>query len=43
MVVTCAEDPDRVSASAEVTLASWLPWLLPDWSFTVSAIAAREQ
>lgn len=43
VVVTCGEGPDWVTASAEVTLASWIPWLVPDWSFTVSAVAAREK
>ncbi len=43
VTVSCTEEQDRVRASAEVTLASWIPWLVPDWTFDLSAIAVREK
>ena len=41
--VHCTDDPAWVSATAEVVLPSWIPWLLPDWRLTLSAVAARER
>jgi hypothetical protein len=41
IAVTCAVGPQRVRASASVTLRSWLPGM-PPWRFTVDAGARRE-
>jgi hypothetical protein len=41
--VQCRLLPTTVTATADVQLPSWLPFLVPDWSFTVRAVAAREQ
>jgi hypothetical protein len=40
--VTCDIGPQRVEAHADVTLRSWMPAVLPAWSFTVDASARRE-
>jgi len=41
--VQCTESPTWVSATADVVLPSWIPWLLPDWRLALSAHAVREQ
>jgi hypothetical protein len=41
--VTCATTAATVTATANVRLASWFPSLVPDWTFTVRAIARRDQ
>jgi hypothetical protein len=41
VVVTCDVGPQHVHARASVTLRSWLPALLPAWSFDVDARARR--
>lgn len=41
--VRCVDGPAWVSATADVVLPSWVPWLLPDWRLTLSATAVREQ
>jgi hypothetical protein len=41
--VTCAEDHDAARASATVTLAGWLPGIVPDWSFVLDARAHKER
>ena len=41
--VRCTVSATGVLATADVRLPSWLPLLVPDWSFTVNAVAAREQ
>jgi hypothetical protein len=41
--VRCTESATSVLATADVRLPSWLPLLVPDWTFTVHAVAAREQ
>jgi hypothetical protein len=43
VTVHCTTSPTAVVATADVRLPSWLPLLVPDWTFTVHAIAAREQ
>ena len=40
--VTCDVGPQRVKAHATITLRSWMPALLPAWTFTVDATAQRE-
>ena len=40
--LSCAQDGDRVVASARVSLHSWFPALLPDWRLDVHAAAHRE-
>lgn len=39
--VTCQASTDRIGATASATFPAWLP-VLPDWSFTASAVAVRE-
>ena len=41
--VHCTTTPASVLATADARLPSWLPLLVPDWTFTVRAVAAREQ
>jgi hypothetical protein len=41
--VRCAAALGVVVASAEVRLRSWLPGVVPDWTFTVRALARRDQ
>ena len=41
--LTCAEDGDRVVASARVSLKSWFPALVPDWQLDLRAEATHEQ
>ncbi len=41
--VRCTADAALVTAVAAVRLRSWLPGLAPDWSFTVTATATRDQ
>jgi len=41
--VRCVTTPASVLATADVRLPAWLPFLVPDWTFTVRAVAAREQ
>jgi hypothetical protein len=41
--VRCATDGGFVTAEATVSLRSWLPMLLPDWRFTLHAVALREE
>jgi hypothetical protein len=43
VAVRCVTEPATVLATADVRLPSWLPLLVPDWRFTVRAVAAREQ
>jgi hypothetical protein len=43
VVVRCQAAAGGVTATADVRLASWLPGLVPDWKFTVHAVAVREQ
>jgi hypothetical protein len=40
--VRCDTALGVVAATAAVRLHSWLPGLVPDWTFTVHAIAVRE-
>jgi hypothetical protein len=40
--LSCAQDGDRVIASAHVALRSWFPALLPDWHLELHAAAHRE-
>jgi hypothetical protein len=40
--VRCVVAPASVLATADVRLPSWLPLLVPDWRFTVRAVATRE-
>jgi hypothetical protein len=40
--ISCAQDGDRVIASARVALRSWFPALLPDWRLDLHAAAHRE-
>jgi hypothetical protein len=39
----CTGDATSVVATARVTLRSWLPELVPDWSLDLRAIARRER
>lgn len=39
--VQCSVGDDRVVASVDVRFEPWLP-VMPDWAFTVTAVAARE-
>lgn len=41
--VRCIEGPEWVSATADVVLVSWVPWMLPDWHLTLSATSVRER
>jgi hypothetical protein len=43
IVVRCDATLGVVAASADVRLGSWLPGLVPDWKFTVRAIARRDR
>jgi hypothetical protein len=43
IVVHCRPTPGTIAATADVRLASWLPGLVPDWTFTVRAFAVRER
>ena len=40
--VRCRTGPELVAATADVRLRSWLPGLVPDWTFTVVAGAVRD-
>jgi hypothetical protein len=40
--VHCDEREGLVTANASVSLQSWLPMLLPDWRFSVHAVAQQE-
>jgi hypothetical protein len=40
--VRCDEQDGLVTADARVSLQSWLPMLLPDWRFSVHAVARQE-
>ena len=40
--VRCVAALGVVVATAEVRLRSWLPGVVPDWSFTVRALARRD-
>lgn len=40
--VRCAVTDDRVVVSVDADFEAWLP-ISPDWSFTVTAIAVREE
>jgi hypothetical protein len=41
--LSCQPDGDRVVATAQVSLRSWFPMLLPDWHLTLHASAHRER
>ena len=41
--IRCAVGATAVTATADVRLGSWLPLIVPDWRFTVRAVAEREQ
>ena len=43
IVVRCDAALGVVVATADVRLGSWLPGLVPDWNFTVRAIARRDR
>ena len=43
VTVRCDVTAAGTLATADVRLPSWLPFLVPDWTFTVHAVAAREQ
>jgi hypothetical protein len=43
VTVHCTTSATGVIATADARLRSWLPLLVPDWRFTVHAVAAREQ
>jgi hypothetical protein len=41
--VTCEQpDPDTVVAYADVVLQSWLPGVVPDWTFELEARSVKE-
>lgn len=42
VAIRCSLRATTVTASADVRLGSWLPLLVPDWRFTVRAVAERE-
>lgn len=41
--VRCNASPGAVTATANVKLGSWLPGVVPDWSFTVRSVALRDR
>ena len=41
--VRCSASPGAVTATANVRLGSWLPGVVPDWSFTVRSVALRDR
>ena len=41
--VQCESAVGEVVATADVRLRSWLPGVVPDWKFTVRAIARRDR
>lgn len=41
--VRCDMGAGIVAATADVRLRSWLPGLVPDWTFTVDATAVRDR
>jgi hypothetical protein len=43
VVVRCVTTPASTLATADVRLPTWLPFLVRDWTFTLHAVAAREQ
>jgi hypothetical protein len=40
--VRCEQGPTDVVARADAVLPSWLPALVPDWSFTLTSESTRE-
>lgn len=43
VAINCSLHATTVTATADVRLGSWLPLIVPDWRFTVRAVAEREQ
>jgi hypothetical protein len=41
--VECSDAPGSVRARAEVVLPSWLPAVVPDWSFSITGTAVKER
>jgi hypothetical protein len=41
--VECTITPGVVTATAAVRLASWFPAFVPDWRFTIRALAIRDR
>ena len=40
--VGCVENSGTVRARADVVIAGWIPGVVPDWSFTLTATAVKE-
>ena len=40
--VGCVDNFGTVRARAEVVVAGWIPGVVPDWSFTLTAAAVKE-
>jgi hypothetical protein len=41
--IRCAEQGEALEARAEVTLSSWLPLVVPGWSFTLLGSVTKER
>jgi hypothetical protein len=39
----CADEFGTVRARADVTLRGWMPFLIPDWSFSLTGTAVKER
>jgi hypothetical protein len=43
VAIDCRDEHGRMTAGAEVVLGSWLPGIVPSWSFEIAGSATKER